>query len=112
MFLPLPRLLQSVGVFFSNRLTRLRCTVPPQSGQVGLASFLATRGAASEGRSRPSIRMPTTTARMTPVPATDSQRRRVGVEVIGALSFQARVGGGRRPPPRCHFLFGVILTKE
>src|SRR4051812_43431517 len=25
---------QSVGMFFSTRLTRLRCTVPPQTGQL------------------------------------------------------------------------------
>src|SRR5262245_51100656 len=93
---------------FSVRLTRLRCTVPPKSGQLRASFFLASSAASAEGRTSGDFfwqaNTPRTTAKTAPVPATASQRRRAGVEVMGWVPCRRRMNvvprRARRREPR------------
>src|SRR5262245_2345181 len=83
--------LQSVAMFFSTRLTRLRWTVPPHSGQERAASFSAAlRSGAVRTGPRCQARMATTTANTAQVPARESSWRTVWFEVIGRFLLQAK----------------------
>src|SRR5262249_11763815 len=93
-FFSLPgRVTQSRGKSVSVRLTRLRCTVPPHSGQERAVSFSFSAAVSAQVTTLPGrlhARTPRTSPTMAAVPPTASQRRSMGLELMLMHSLLVR----------------------